>query len=173
MSRRGVGRRKEGHQTSAPEVGSLSARAGLWHVPCGTFMAKERTGAQARKEPGPARRLQESPRLAGDNSKGKGRGLEGKVRWMRPRLGGDGSKEPRPLLGPRPAYAVASQMNRRMIMTRTTITTTVISSRSTPHLLPAFRRPRKDSVKAGAPEDPSPDGLPSLGRETGGALWHT
>jgi transcriptional regulator with XRE-family HTH domain len=35
-----------------------------------------------------------------------------------------------------------------MIMTRTTITRTVISSRSTLHLLPAFPRRRKDSVKA-------------------------
>jgi hypothetical protein len=44
-------------------------------------------------------------------------------------------------LGPRPAHAATSQMNRRTIMTSTTITTTAITSRSTPHLLPAFRRP--------------------------------
>ncbi len=43
-----------------------------------------------------------------------------------------------PSLGPRPTYAAASQTNRRMIMTRTIITMTVISSRIIPHPLPAF-----------------------------------
>jgi hypothetical protein len=47
-------------------------------------------------------------------------------------------------------------------MTRTTITTTAITTRSIPHLLTAFRRPRKDSVKAEAPKDPDRKPRPLL-----------
>jgi hypothetical protein len=74
-------------------VGSLSARAGLWYVPRGPSFWNRQVQVDA------------------------------------PRPGGDGSKKPRPLVGPRPACQLVS----------------------TPP-----SGPRHSAKRAGAPEDPSP-----------------